>query len=657
MVLAPPTTSPTTPTAIFTLAGDTTLAGLETFSNDGTIELETFTLTGPAIAFDNAGTITTSGDASIAGFTDFSNSGTLDLAAGTFTVLAGIPFVNTGTVIAVGGATTITGQSLFDNQGTIDLVDGATDDVLTIDSDFVGSGASTLAVDFTGSDADLLVINGDASGTTAVDGNFLGGGFNLGGVLVVDAVTADTDAFVLGTISGDTPLVDFSLVQEGADFFLVSAPTAAAFEPLRVSVLATTLWYQSADEVFANTRLPAVTTGFSFWGQIYRSKDEYGGDDDLVVDGVAFDADNELETTRYGGQVGADYGFGAGRIGLTGGYAWAKAESQRPDGPRCRRMEHRHLWRFRRRARLPRRIPGQARPLWRSSSSRARSSATDPDARSTGIDGSVGYGFGIGGDAVLDAMVGVSRVSTKIDDIEDVFGFDYDIEKLTSTRGRAGLRATFGEGIAPYVDATVYREFDGDGDVVLFDGANNFDLDTDGKATWFRLEAGLTGNGGPGPMLAAWADLGDKQGLRAPRRLPLRRRGRGGSSAASAAAAAAAAASGDPDLPGRLGDPGDGNLPAAAASAAAPAAAAGAGTRLSEGLSLNEKVRPRSNPGPDFLWASNCRDCPSRGSRSPTGKYRRTTFEPCGRRGARIAQPRCRQSAVCDRRLARGRPP
>ena len=44
-------------------------------------------------------------------------------------------------------------------------------------------------------------------------------------------------------------------------------------------------------------------------------------------------------------------------------------------------------------------------------------------------------------------------------------------------------------------------------------------------------------------------------------------------------AAAAAATSGDADLPGRFGDPGDGHLPAAAA---APAAAAGAGTRLIE---------------------------------------------------------------------------
>ena len=43
------------------LTGDAAIANLATFTNDGTINLDTFTLTGPAIAFDNAGTITTGG--------------------------------------------------------------------------------------------------------------------------------------------------------------------------------------------------------------------------------------------------------------------------------------------------------------------------------------------------------------------------------------------------------------------------------------------------------------------------------------------------------------------------------------------------------------------------------------------------------------------
>ena len=57
---------------------------------------------------------------------------------------------------------------------------------------------------------------------------------------------------------------------------------------------------------------------------------------------------------------------------------------------------------------------------------------------------------------------------------------------------------------------------------------------------------------------------------------------RAAAAAATAAAAASAAPTGDADLPGRLGDPGDGRL-SASATATPPASAAGAGTRLIAG--------------------------------------------------------------------------
>ena len=141
-----------------------------------------------------------------------------------------------------------------------------------------------------------------------------------------------------------------------------------------------------------------------------------------------------------------------------------------------------------------------------------RSMAFDFHIRQTGIDGALGYRFGMGGDANLDANVGLSHVRSKIDNI-DAFGFHYDISKVTSTRGRAGLRATFGGSWAPYISGTVFREFKGDGKIDLFDGGDTFGLHTNGKGTWARLEAGISGNDGPGPILAAWGDLGDKHGF------------------------------------------------------------------------------------------------------------------------------------------------
>ena len=496
---------------IINLTGATTMANLETFTQNGRINLNTFTLTGPAIAFTNNGFIDTSGSAGLAGFTSFSNAGTLDLAAGTFTVPVAV-FTNTGLILADEGATTITGQTSFANSGTLDLQDGVTDDTLTIDSDFVGSGASTLAIDFSGVDADLLVINGDASGSTDVDANYVGG-FNLDGVLVVDAVTSAADAFVLGSVTGATPLLDVDLVQSGADYFIVAAPTEAAFNPLVVPGFAIDLWYQSANEIFAETVKPATTSGISFWGEGYISRDKYGDDDDtVVVDGIAFDVDNQLKTKRHGLQMGVDYGFdGSGRVGLTGGYAWAKVNGNADADLKAKG------WNLG--------IYGQFGGLtgfhgeFLAKHDRYKAKFDDGafdgekfDIRSTGVDGSLGYRFGMGGAATMDVHAGLSHVRTKVDDIS-AFGFNYDIAKLTSTRGRAGVRAVLGGGMAPYIDATVYREFKGGGDIELFDGFNAYDLDTRGKGTWARLEAGLGGNDGPGPILAAWGDFGDRKGI------------------------------------------------------------------------------------------------------------------------------------------------
>jgi hypothetical protein len=103
-------------------------------------------------------------------------------------------------------------------------------------------------------------------------------------------------------------------------------------------------------------------------------------------------------------------------------------------------------------------------------------------------------------------------VWTKIDDIE-AFGATYDYDKLTSTRGRLGVRANFPGKWIPYLDGTVYREFEGDGEIALFDGLNTFDLESAGKGTWVRVEAGLGGWPSHGPMFAVWGEAGDRKGV------------------------------------------------------------------------------------------------------------------------------------------------
>ncbi len=497
---------------ILNINAETMLVGLEAMTNTGLINLNNFTLTGPAIAFTNAGTIDTSGSATLAGFTTLDNAATLDLAAGTLTVPAAV-FTNSGTVIADEGATTITGQTSFASSGTIDLQDGAVGEVLTINSAYVGSGNASLLVDFTATAADQLIINGDASGTTTINANFLGGGLvNLDGVLVVDATTATDNAFVLGTIGGDSPLLDFSLVQDDGDFFIVSAPSAAAFNPLVVPGFATDLWYQSANEVIAESSKPANTAGISLWGDAYISRDKFGDEDDSVtVDGVAFDVDNQVKTKRHGVQLGVDYGMIGARVGLTGGYGWAKANGNEGANLKAKGWNLGLYGQFGA-------VTGfhgeflAKQDRYKAEFDDGAFDGIDFDIKSTGFDGSLGYRFGFGGDGNMDILAGVSHVRTKVDDIA-AFGFIYDTAKLTSTRGRAGVRAVFGGALAPYVAATLFHEFKGDGDVELFDGGDAWDLDTNGKGTWARFEAGISGNDGPGPIFAAWGDLRPPNGL------------------------------------------------------------------------------------------------------------------------------------------------
>jgi outer membrane autotransporter protein len=499
-------------TGVLNLSGNASIVGAETFTNSGRTNLNNFTLTGTG-AFTNTGTLDTSGNASLLGFTSFSNSGTLDLAPGTLTVPAAV-FTNTGTILADEGAATVTGQTSFANSGTIDLQDGATGDVLTINSAFVGTGGSNLLVDFDGTAADRLVIVGAASGTTTVNANNIGAGLiNLDGALVVDANTAAGGSFVLGTVGGNTSqLVNYSLVQNGGDFLLVAAPDQAAFDPLAVSSFGRGLWYQTADEVIAQTRLPAATIGGSFWGHVYLSRDRMDDDSTQTLDGVDFDVDRNMRTKRRGVQIGADYGFEGARVGLTGGYAFAKTRDRDSNdlGLKARGWNVGVYGQFGG-------VTGFHGELL-AKHDRYKIDFTDgvfgfedTKARANGVDGAIGFRFPIGGAATLDANAGVSFVRTKFDDI-DAFGFGYDLDTVKSTRGRAGLRAVFGGSMSPYIDGTVYREFRGDGRATLFDGANLYDLETRGKATWFRVEGGILPNP-TGLMLAAWADLGDKKGI------------------------------------------------------------------------------------------------------------------------------------------------
>lgn len=91
-------------------------------------------------------------------------------------------------------------------------------------------------------------------------------------------------------------------------------------------------------------------------------------------------------------------------------------------------------------------------------------------------------------------------------------GLRFDDESFKSLRGRIGARAGFAGRHAPFVEGKVFREFKGDNDVNVGSGALVDTLKGQGRGTWVRLEGGLGGGQGGGPIISGWADFGDVKG-------------------------------------------------------------------------------------------------------------------------------------------------
>ncbi|MDQ0395034.1 autotransporter outer membrane beta-barrel domain-containing protein [Labrys monachus] len=200
---------------------------------------------GQAIAINNSGTVRNSSASSSAlaietagGATVITNSGRLigtvalgdlgstvdnagiwDTAGGTSTfgaLTAGNGVTNEagGTIIAADDAsaaqqTTFSDVGTFTNAGILTMLDGRAGDTTTIDGNFVGTGGTVeldTVIGTDGSLSDVLVIEGDASGSTRLvvnNAGGLGGLTTANGVEVVEVTgTSTSDAFYLNAAVG-----------------------------------------------------------------------------------------------------------------------------------------------------------------------------------------------------------------------------------------------------------------------------------------------------------------------------------------------------------------------------------------------------------------------------------------------------------------------
>ena len=424
------------------------------------------------------------------------------------------------------------GLETFANAGgTISLVDGDDTDRFTIAADvagaasYVGSGDATLFIDVGGDGAgltaDRLIVNGNVSGTTTVDLNLLlpqAAIVDPDGVLIVDAVTATGTPFVLGTPQ-HAGFIDYSLLQSGADTFLISSPNAGIFDIGTLSNFAQDLWYQGMDtqlecSASRRNRLGTAKPGFTICAQIYWSRDRYGDSnntDNLFGTDLTFS--DRLRTTRKGAQ--ADIGFIAApkfAAGVIFGYAHARA-SHLASGAEFDADGHNYG--------VYAQYAGQTGlhagaivqiSKFSGHAGNADRFAVEPKWTTSGIDGELGWRTPTFG-PMLDVNAGVTVATTNIHDFTAGF-IDFDFSDRTSVRGRIGARLGWNMGIlAPYVDAHLYHEFKDHDSIGITSGLLTDDIRPEGRGTWGRLEAGLDGGPGGGPLLSVWGDFGNVKGF------------------------------------------------------------------------------------------------------------------------------------------------
>ena len=450
----------------------------------------------------------------------FNNQGTFALPAA-LDFLGGTDVLNnTGTLTAFAGTSNISNLETFNNAGgLIDLRDGSANDIVNLgNANFVASGGSRLGLDIGGGagglTSDRLILGGNISGSTALNLTFLAGSavIDRDGVLIVDAGTATGTPFTIAGPS-NVGLINFALQQTGGDTFLVSSVDEVVFDSLTVNQMAKETAYQSIDAHIScsasrRSRGDVDSSPFSLCGQLYASNDRVGGNRTVSAFGTGLDFSDRRKTERRGAQLEAGFKVGGNfEVGLTAGYTHAETDMRSGSNIDIEGNNVGAYAQFGNDSGLYASVMGQRGRF----DVRFGNGDIIPlvrfDGRTTSVDGEVGFRAGRLVGAALDAHVGLAWVRARLDDFT-TGNINFDNEKFTSYRGRAGARLTFDGAFAPFIDGKVFHEFKGDGDVNIGSGSFLDRIDGRGRGTWGRIEAGVAGNG----MLSAWVDVGDVKG-------------------------------------------------------------------------------------------------------------------------------------------------
>ena len=458
----------------------------------------------------------------------FNNQGTYALPA-TIDFLTGADVLNnSGTLTAFTGTSAINNLETFNNVGgLIDMRDGAANDVVNLaQSNYVATGNARLGIDVVGAGtlntSDRLVIGGTTTGTTTVLANFINPVVDSVGALIVDTTLNNLTAgqFVLGgpTSAG---LINYAIQLRGGDAYIVSTPDARAYDTVFVGRQARDLWYQSADAYNAYATARRVSFGqershpLGIWAQLYGERQTTGDRTSTATAfGTTFAADDRMRTDFRGAQAGLDFGASNFVIGLTGGYERAHGVSDFATDITTEAYNYGAYAQF-----------GMTTGIYagalvkrddyrtRLSNGAVLNGFAAPRSHSTGVEGEIGFRTGGVDNINFDIGAGLAYVRSSMNSFN--FGnINFSQDKATSVRGRVHARMTFAGPIAPFIEARGFHEFRDENNYLLTSGTNRSTLvgNGNGKGSWVRLEAGIGGGSNGGPLLSAWANVGDTTG-------------------------------------------------------------------------------------------------------------------------------------------------
>ena len=456
----------------------------------------------------------------------FNNQGTFALPA-SLDFLTGTDVLNnTGTLTAFTGNASILGLETFNNSGLIDMRDGAANDVVSLtNSNYVATGGASLGIDVVGSGgvnlADKLIIGGTTTGTTTVLANFVNPVIDTTGPLIVDATLNNLTAgqFVLGGTTSQG-LINYGVQIRGGDAYLVSTADARIYDTVFVGRQMRDLWYESADAYSSYATARRISFGqershpLGIWAQLYGERQTAGKDNRTATAfGSSFTVSDRMRTEFRGAQGGLDFGTANFVIGVTGGYERAQGTTANASSIRTEGYNYGAYAQFGMTTGFYAGVLVK-RDDYRTvySNGAILNGYAEPHAHSTGAEGEVGFRTGGMNNINFDFGVGFAYVRTNLDTFN--FGnIGFAKDEMTSERGQAHVRATFAGPIAPFIEVRGFHEFRNDNTYLLQSGLTTSVLDGSNKGTWARIEAGIGGGSNGGPLISAWANVGDTTGF------------------------------------------------------------------------------------------------------------------------------------------------